>query len=167
MAVEYSVTQLPDGRFAMVYLNADALGTEISARYASSPQGPWSSRQLLYNVSLSSTGNSALGLPNISSYSDWQYVIYGAKAISQLSEPPSGLGAANAGKMLISFNVNTWKTNGSTTQTDPGWVYGDIYHPRFISVDVVGVPEPSSLALTASVMCALGIMLRRRRVAAQ
>jgi hypothetical protein len=164
MAVEYSVTQLPDGRFAMVYLNADALGTEISARYASLPQGPWSVRQLLYNVSIPNTGNSALGLPDISSYSDWEYVIYGAKAISQLSEAPSGLGEENAGKMLISFNVNTWKTNGSTTQTDPGWVYGSIYHPRFISVDIVGVPEPSSLALMAAALCAVGIMLCRRRI---
>jgi glycoprotein endo-alpha-1,2-mannosidase len=142
MAVEYSVTQLPDGRFAMVYLNADALGTQISARYASAPQGPWSARQLLYNVSIPNSGNSALGLPDISAYSDWMYVIYGAKAHAQLSKAPSGLGTENAGKLLISFNVNTWKTNGSTSQPDPGWVYGSIYRPRFISVDIVGVPVP-------------------------
>jgi hypothetical protein len=138
MAVEYSVTQLPDGRFVMVYLQADALGTQISARYANAPQGPWSARQMLYNVAIPNSGNPALGLPNISAYSDWQYVIYGAKAHAQLSEAPSGAGAANAGKLLISFNVNNWKTNGSTSQPDPGWVYGSIYHPRFISVDIVG-----------------------------
>ena len=138
MAVEYSVTQLPDGRYVMVYLHADALGTQISARYSSAPQGPWSSRQLLYNVSIPNSGNPALGLPDISAYSDWKYVIYGAKAHAQLSEAPSGAGAANAGQLLISFNVNNWKTNGSTSQPDPGWVYGSIYRPRFISVDIVG-----------------------------
>ena len=80
MAVEYSVTQLPDGRFVMVYLHADALGTQISARYASAPQGPWSARQMLYNVSIPNSGNPELGLPDINDYSDWRYVIYGAKA---------------------------------------------------------------------------------------
>ncbi len=142
MAVEYSVTQLPDGRFVMVYLHSDALGTQISARYASAPQGPWSARQMLYNVSIPNSGNPDLGLPDISDYSDWRYVIYGAKAHAQLSEAPSGPGAANAGRMLISFNVNNWKTNDSTSQPDPGWVYGSIYRPRFISVDIVGLPEP-------------------------
>jgi hypothetical protein len=147
MAVEYSVTQLPDGRFVMVYLHADALGTQISARYASAPQGPWSKEQLLYDVSIPNSGNSVLGLPDISNYSDWRYVIYGAKAHAQLSEAPSGIGAANAGKLLISFNVNTWKIDGSTSQPDPSWVYGSIYHPRFISVDIIGVPEPNSSML--------------------
>jgi hypothetical protein len=162
MAVESSVTQLPDGRFAMVYLNADALGTQISARYASAPQGPWSARQMLYNVSIPNTGNPALGLPDISNYSDWKYVIYGAKAISQLSEAPSGLGEVNAGKMLISFNVNTWKTNGSTSQPDPGWVDGSIYHPRFISIDIVGVPEPSTFVLAGVAVLAAVVCWRRR-----
>jgi uncharacterized protein YjbI with pentapeptide repeats len=138
MAVEYSVTQLPDGRFVMVYLHTDALGTQISARYASAPQGPWSTRQMLYNVSIPNTGNAALGLPDISAFSDWKYVIYGAKAHAQLSEAPSGAGSANAGQMLVSFNVNNWKINGSTSQPDPGWLYGSIYHPRFISVDITG-----------------------------
>jgi hypothetical protein len=159
MASEYSVTQLPDGRFVMVYLHADALGTQISARYASAPQGPWSARQMLYNVGLSSGGNPALGLPDISDYSDWQYVIYGAKAHAQLSEAPSGLGAANAGQLLISFHVNNWKLNGSTTQPDPSWVYGSIYRPRFISVDIVGVPEP---ALMPALCWGMIFMLRRR-----
>ena len=40
--------------------------------------------------------------------------------------------------MLISFNVNTWKTNGSTSQPDPSSAYGSIYQPRFISVDILG-----------------------------
>jgi hypothetical protein len=161
MGVEYSVTQLPDGRFVMVYLHADALGTQISARYASAPQGPWSPRQMLYNVAIPDSGNDALDLPDISAYSDWDYVIYGAKAHAQLSEAPDGLGAANAGQMLISFNVNTWKTNASTSQPDPSWIYGGIYHPRFISVDIVGIPEPGAASLlSAGLLWMLG---RRRR----
>ena len=146
MAVEYSVTQLAGRTFLMVYLHADALGTQISARYANAPQGPWSARQMLYDVSIPNSGNPALGLPNISDYSDWRYVIYGAKAHAQLSQAPSGTGSTNAGQLLISFNVNNWKINGSTSQPDPGWVYGSIYRPRFISVDIVGVPEPVTLA---------------------
>jgi hypothetical protein len=162
MAVEYSVTQLPDGRFAMVYLNKDALGTQISARYASAPQGPWSARQTLYDVSIPNSGNSELGLPDISNYSDWKYVIYGAKALAQFSEAPGGLGAANAGKLLISFNVNTWKTNNSTSQPDPSWVYGSIYRPRFISIDIVGVPEPSTFVLAGLAFLAAVVCWRRR-----
>ena len=160
MASEYSVTQLPDGRFVMVYLHADALGTQISARYASNPQGPWSARQLLYDVAIPNTGNEDLDLPDISGYSDWQYVIYGAKAHAQLSEAPSGLGAANAGQLLISFNVNDWRINPSTSQPDPAWVYGSIYHPRFISVDIVGVPEP---AAGLSMLLGVTVLLQRRR----
>jgi hypothetical protein len=163
MAVEYSVTQLPDGRFAMVYLNADALGTQISARYANAAQGPWSARQMLYNVSIPNSGNAELGLPDITGFSDWQYVIYGAKAHAQLSEAPSGLGAANAGEMLISFNVNTWKINGSTSQPDPSWVYGSIYEPRFISVDIVGVPEPGAASLLSAALL-WGLRKRRRHL---
>jgi hypothetical protein len=76
---------------------------------------------MLYNVSIPNSGNPELGLPDISNYSDWSYVIYGAKAHAKLSEAPSGPGSAHAGHMLISYNVNTWKTNGSTSQPDPSW----------------------------------------------
>jgi hypothetical protein len=117
----------------------------------------------LYNVSIPNSGNPALGLPDISSYSDWQYVIYGAKAHAQLSEAPTGIGAADAGKLLISFNVNDWKINGSTSQPDPGWVYGSIYHPRFISVDIAGVPEPSSSTLLLLGLPVIFWFWRRRR----
>jgi hypothetical protein len=168
MSVEYSVTQLPDGRFVMVYLNADALGTQISARYAGAPQGPWSARQTLYNVAIPKTGNPALDLPDISAYSGWSYVIYGAKAHAQFSKAPSGFGAANAGRMLISFNVNDWVTSGPTSQPDPAWVYGSIYRPRFISVDIIGVPEPASVALAAPAFVALmACHVRRRKVSGE
>jgi hypothetical protein len=42
-------------------------------------------------------------------------------------------------------------------------VYGSIYHPRFISVDIVGVPEPSSAALAAVGALGLVAFARRRK----
>jgi hypothetical protein len=139
MAQELSVTQLPDGRLALVYLYDDMLGTQIQVRYANAPQGPWSAATTLYTVSIPNAGNPAFGLRNISSFSDWKYYVNGAKAHAQLSKAPTGPGTANAGKMLISFQINTVRaTTGTTHQTNPVLIYGDIYRPRFITVDIVG-----------------------------
>jgi Domain of unknown function (DUF4185) len=144
MSGEISVTQLPDNRFAMVYLKDDALGTKISVRYADAPQGPWSAPTTLYNVSLPKTGNPELNLPDISAYTDWGYVMYGAKAHAQFSKAPTGTGAANAGKMLLSFHINIWRTtSGNTSQPNPSFVLGSIYRPRFLSVDIVSAEQPT------------------------
>ncbi len=149
-ASEFSVFQMPDGRFAMVYDQNDISG-KIVARYAPAghPEGPWSSPTVIYTIPTPDSGNGQLGLralPRGFSGTDWSYVTYGAKVHPQLSKAPTGTGASRAGRLLLSFHLQTW---GPAGQFSPEFSYGDIYRPRFLELSLVGKDDTIAKPLEA------------------
>ncbi len=141
IASEFSVTQMPDGRLAMLYSKNDFLGGgKLAVRYAPAghPQGPWSLPTTIYTISTPNSGNASIGLrpmPSAWASENWFYGTYGAKIIPQLSKAPSG---TQPGKLLVSFHTLALDGSpGSGTQTlGPEFTYGDIYRPRFLELSI-------------------------------
>lgn len=143
LASEYSVLQLPNGHFALVYTEADGLvpytpGTALptnpvkivvrtTTQARRSPAGPWGPPVVVYTVNAPATGNTALGLPNLTTSHDGDvYHIYGGKAHPQYSKRE--VGTSTDGELLISFNVNTFGTKNAA------FGLADVYRPRFVRV---------------------------------
>lgn len=159
MASEFSVIQLPDQRFAMVYSQNDMFGGgKIAVRYASNPTGPWTTPTIVHTVSTPNSGNASLNLramPAPYNTQGWTYGVYGAKVHPQLSKAPTGTGTANAGRLLVSFHI--LPIDSSPGELGPEFQYGDIYRPRFVELSLVGVNTLKALpAPRADFMTALG-----------
>lgn len=102
LSSEFSVTPLPDGRYALVFSYDDFLGNRIAVRYADRPTGPWSAASFIYTCPEDTL------TPNT--------FVYGAKAHPSLSAD---------GELLISYHVNS-------TEFNELYQIADIYHPRFV-----------------------------------
>ena len=142
LASEFSVFQLPNGHFAMLYTEGDGQATytpgsavpispvRILVRTTKgsqpSPAGPWSAPIAIYTVDIPKTGNTALGLPDLTAaeFAKDVYWTYGAKAHPQYSKPQAD---ANDGELLVSFNINS--LGGSAA-----FKLADVYRPRFVRV---------------------------------
>jgi len=142
LAAEFSVFQLPNGHFAMLYTEGDGQATytpgvavpvspvRVLVRTTKgskpSPAGPWSAPTAIYTVDVPKTGNPDLGLPDLTAagFTKDVYWTYGAKAHPQYSKPQ--LNAVD-GELLVSFNINSW---GGLSAFN----LADVYRPRFIRV---------------------------------
>jgi len=103
---ELSVSELPDGRYAMVF-QVNGWGNTIGMRIGSSPVGPfgetiniWDCKDAVLNKN---------------------FFVYNAKAHPALSKP---------GELLISYNVNSFDFWNDIKQ------YPNLYRPRFIKVSL-------------------------------
>lgn len=161
LASEFSVFQLPNGHYAMVYTKFDGYEdpafafTNIVVRTTTgtnpTPAGPWQTAAVqIYRVNHPPTGNTKLGLPDVSWFIDHAYWVYGGKAHPHLSTREAswsnGDNALGNGKLLISFNVNARLAPGveTTSSMGPAFHFADVYRPRFLTVDyykVVGTPQ--------------------------
>jgi hypothetical protein len=101
---ELSVSQLADGRFALVF-QVDGISSIIGMRLGASPVGPFGPIINLYDC------KSSLNAKNIFAYN--------AKAHPALSQP---------GELLITYNVNSYDFEKDIK------LYPDLYRPRFIRV---------------------------------
>jgi hypothetical protein len=118
LSSEFSVTPLPDGRYALVFSYDDFLGNRIAVRYGNRPTGPWSAASFIYTCPEDTlTANT---------------FVYGAKAHPSLSAD---------GELLVSYHVNSSAFNEL-------YQIADIYHPRFVSapLQLTGV-GPVALSL--------------------
>ncbi len=102
---ELSVTQLSDGRYAMVY-QYQTFSPTIAIKIAERPEGPYSDMISLYNVSNDIEQNKNI-FP------------YNAKVHSVLSKP---------NELIISYNVNSFDFFKDI------YTYPNHYRPRFIRV---------------------------------
>ncbi|ACU02981.1 hypothetical protein Phep_0759 [Pedobacter heparinus DSM 2366] len=101
---ELSVSEIPDGRYALVF-QVDGISSVIGMRLGSSPAGPFGPIINLYD------SKADLLAPKIFSYN--------AKAHPSLSKP---------GELLISYNVNSFDFDKDIL------LYPNLYRPRFINV---------------------------------
>ena len=102
---ELSVSQLPDGRYALIYQEG-GMGRYVSMRIGESPIGPFGPAIRLWDCGPSLTKSS--------------YFAYNAKAHPSLSAK---------GELLISYNVNSFEFLKDLS-SDPHF-----YRPRFIKVE--------------------------------
>jgi hypothetical protein len=101
---EFSVTPLPDGRFALVYQYGGIYPT-IYMQVGESPVGPFGPRKKVWDTK--------------NDIQDPDLFTYNAKAHPVISQP---------GELLISYNVNSFKFN-DVIESRP-----NLYRPRFIRV---------------------------------
>lgn len=101
---ELSVTDLPDGRYALVF-QVNAMSPVVGMRIGASPAGPFGPVIRLWDCK-----------PDLM---EKTFVVYNAKAHPSLSKP---------GELLISYNIN------STEFIKDLQVHPNLYRPRFIRV---------------------------------
>jgi hypothetical protein len=101
---ELSVSELPDGRYALVF-QVDGISSVIGMRLGRSPAGPFGPVINLYD------SKAALVAPKIFSYN--------AKAHPSLSK---------SGELLISYNVNSFEFDKDIL------LFPNLYRPRFIKI---------------------------------
>jgi hypothetical protein len=113
MTTEFSISPIEtaDGlRYAMVQCEP-LLGDHILTRSATTPFGPWSAPQAVYQV------------PNLNRAK--KHITYAAKGHPEVSRP---------GELLVSYVVNSLDFGESATNAD-------IYRPRFVRVPVALLPK--------------------------
>ena len=103
---ELSVSELPDGRFAL-FFQVDGISSIIGMRLGTSPVGPFGPIINIYDCKNALTLNGA------------RIFAYNAKAHPALSKP---------GELLVSYNVNSYNFEKDITK------YPNLYRPRFIRV---------------------------------
>ncbi|WP_158796936.1 DUF4185 domain-containing protein [Pedobacter sp. L105] len=101
---ELSLTDLPDGRYALVF-QLNGMSTTVGMRIGASPAGPFGPVIKLWDCK-----------PDLL---EKTFVVYNAKAHPSLSKP---------GELLISYNIN------STKFIEDLKVHPNLYRPRFIRV---------------------------------
>ncbi len=101
---ELSVSQLPDGRYVMVF-QVDGMSTSIGMRLATRLTGPWGPIIKLWDCKEDLIKNT--------------FVVYNAKAHPNLSQP---------NELLISYNIN------SVDFINDLKIHPHLYRPRFIRV---------------------------------
>lgn len=101
---ELSVSELPDGRFALVF-QVDGISSIVGMRLGSSPIGPFGPIINLYDCKRDLTSGKIFA--------------YNAKAHPALSKP---------GELLVSYNVNSFDFEKDIK------VYPNLYRPRFFRV---------------------------------
>lgn len=138
LASEFGVFQLPNGHFALLYIENDGIDPKtwlpesrprILVRTTTdaggkSPAGPWSDPTVLGTLDIPASGNATLGLPDLTvqGFPKDSYFAYGAKPHPQYSRLDSD---EHDGELLVSVNLNG---NGPGLSA---FVLTDIYRPRF------------------------------------
>ena len=101
---ELSVSELPDGRFALVF-QVDGISSIIGMRIGASPFGSFAPIINLYDCKQDLTSGKIFA--------------YNAKAHPALSKP---------GELLVSYNVNSFDFENDIK------LYPNLYRPRFVRV---------------------------------
>jgi hypothetical protein len=101
---ELSLSELPDGRYALVF-QLNGMSTTVGMRIGASPAGPFGPVIKLWDCK-----------PDLIKKS---FVVYNAKAHPSLSKP---------GELLISYNINSVEFNEDLK------IHPNLYRPRFIRV---------------------------------
>ncbi|WP_439484052.1 DUF4185 domain-containing protein [Cyclobacterium plantarum] len=104
---ELSVSQLGDGRYAMIF-QMDGIASTVGMRLSHSPEGPFGPIITIWDASVDLSEGK-------------QLISYNAKAHPSLSKP---------GELLISYNINSFDFFADV-ETSPNF-----YRPRFILMEI-------------------------------
>lgn len=104
---ELSVSQLPDGRYAMIF-QTDGIGRNVGLRLSNHPQGPFGPIIDLWYCKEPDEKK--------------DFIVYNAKAHPNLSKP---------GELLISYNVNSFDFWNDV------YTHPNLYRPRFIKIKLL------------------------------